>query len=296
MDTREWVILDTETDGLCVPIHVVEVAAQRMIGTEPVGEPFQIYINHNVPIPSAAFAVHGYSQEFLRQNGIRPADAYERLKEYVDERLVSAHYLRFDWDQTLTQEWHRLGIPTIGQKGMCTWFLSRRVIHETPSHKLDCLRDHFTLKCNRPHSALGDVEAVVDLFRRVLLPRLSRVGISTYDEIYDFSRSLPIARCLCLIQERNFEEEQRRTKETKKLLQRLENGSVDDIGSLILERKIIVQPPDIHFRDRVFLFTGKMTWGPRSKAEQLVLELGGQLAKSKSMTNELDYLVLGEDR
>tara|TARA_Y100001933_G_C18925625_1_gene533007 strand:- start:89 stop:253 length:165 start_codon:yes stop_codon:yes gene_type:complete len=51
--TYEWVILDTETTGLTPPIYVVEVAAQRMVGTEPDGEPFSCLINHDIEIPDA---------------------------------------------------------------------------------------------------------------------------------------------------------------------------------------------------------------------------------------------------
>src|SRR6185369_9964737 len=38
MKNATWVIIDTETDGLLDPIHVVEIAAQRMNGWDPVGE------------------------------------------------------------------------------------------------------------------------------------------------------------------------------------------------------------------------------------------------------------------
>ena len=52
----------------------------------------------------------------------------------------------------------------------------------------------------------------------------------------------------------------------------------------------------VEFENRVFLFTGKMKWGARSKAQALVQQLGGRLAKSKAVSREVNYLVLGEDR
>ena len=36
----QWVIIDTETTEINKPIHVVEIAAQRMIDQKPEGEPF----------------------------------------------------------------------------------------------------------------------------------------------------------------------------------------------------------------------------------------------------------------
>ncbi len=41
MKKTNWILLDTETTGLTGPIYVVELAAQRMRGWEPDGEPFQ---------------------------------------------------------------------------------------------------------------------------------------------------------------------------------------------------------------------------------------------------------------
>lgn len=67
MHKEHWLVVDTETDGLAQPIHAVEIAAQRMCGWEPEGKPFQILLNHDVPIDPAAEAVHGYSREYLRK-------------------------------------------------------------------------------------------------------------------------------------------------------------------------------------------------------------------------------------
>lgn len=294
-DRAEWVLLDTETDGLYSPIHVVEIAATRMHGLSPLGTPFQVFLNHNVPIPPEAFAVHGYSEEFLREHGVAPHEAYERLRAYIEDRPVASHYLSFDWNRTLVPEWSRLSIPTMGHKGMCTWSLSRRVIHETPSHRLDALRNHFELKCHRAHSASGDVESLVDLWERVLLPRLRNVGITSYEQILDFSMMRPIARCLCLIQGRNYEEVVRESNRARNVVRQLESGQFRDIPSAILEHDLIAENPEIEFDNKVFLFTGKMKWGLRSQAEAMIQRLGGKAAPSKSVTDTVDYLVLGED-
>jgi len=51
---------------------------------------------------------------------------------------------------------------------------------------------------------------------------------------------------------------------------------------------------DVIVPGNVFLFTGKLCFGPRKKAEEAVLSLGGQLARSKSVTYNLNYLVCGD--
>ena len=130
MKNTAWVIIDTETDGLLDPIHVVEIAAQRMNGWDPVGEKFRVLLNHGVPIPPEATAVHGYTTEFLRQQGEDPLVAHARFREFVGVLPLVAHNLSFDWNRALFQEWLRLGLEPAGQRGFCTLMLSRRLVDE----------------------------------------------------------------------------------------------------------------------------------------------------------------------
>ena len=68
MDTH-WILLDTETTGFAAPVFVVEIAAQRICGWEPVGAPFRRLLNQNADIPAEASRVHGYTREILERDG-----------------------------------------------------------------------------------------------------------------------------------------------------------------------------------------------------------------------------------
>jgi DNA polymerase III alpha subunit (gram-positive type) len=194
-----WVIIDTETDGLSAPIHVVELAAQFMRGWDPVGEPFRMYLNHEVRIPTEAIAVHGYTQAYLRKNGRDPREVHEAFRAYVKDCPLVAHNLTYDWDRTLLPEWARLGIPPIGKRGFCTLTLARRLVPEIRSHRLNKLKSDFRLLMNRSHEALSDVQTVVELFQKVLRPRLELAGIDTFEAIAGFAKLAPIAKCVDLI-------------------------------------------------------------------------------------------------
>ena len=183
-----WIILDTETDGLTDPIHVVEVAAQLMVGWAPEGVPFRVLINHEIDIGYEAIQIHGYDRAFLAKHGIDPLRAYSAMREYVKDYPIVAHNLGYDWDRALTREWERLGIPKIGRRGFCSWALSRRVIPEAESHKLEALKNAFGLNTGRSHQALGDVTTLVQLMTTVIAPRLSRASLETFDLIERFSR------------------------------------------------------------------------------------------------------------
>ena len=145
MQSKRWAIIDTETDGLWPPIHVVEIAAQLMEGWEPCGDSFQVFLNHDVFIPPQVTAIHGYTQEFLREHGRPPIEAHTAFGRYVQNCPLAAHNLGFDWDRVLLPEWQRLGIAPIGQRGICTLLLSRRILFEAASHRLDVLKQKFSL-------------------------------------------------------------------------------------------------------------------------------------------------------
>ena len=305
---EEWVLLDTETTSLYPPVFAVEIAAQKFRGLIPLGPGFQVIINPGVPISASATAVHGYTNEFVQKFGKSSVEAYSDLAEYVGERRVAAHYARFDWNTVLVPEVGRLGLKPIGKLGFCTWNLARRALPESPTHSLDSLRERFGLGGSRAHTALGDVEATTDLLTRVVFPRLSAIGFSSIYEVAYFSRLLPLQLCHLLARGvpeseaasriLEFQTEQRirreRERELADYIEAVESGRKTLI-EVINEHRLIDEHPAVEFRGRCFLFTGKLSMGPRSLAQQAVVVRGGLLAKSKAVSNAVDYLVLGAE-
>jgi DNA polymerase III epsilon subunit-like protein len=199
MKTERWVIIDTETDGLYEPIHVLELSGQLMDGWEPVGEPFRMLLNHDVPIPPEAVAIHGYTQAYLRQHGEDPVHVYETFRDYARDYPLVAHNLSYDWNRCLEPEWLRLGISPVGRRGFCAMMLARRLVSETTSYRLDALKQCFQLTQTRSHQAKNDVLAVVELFQRVYRSRLEPAGFKTFDSIVAFTKRTPVAKCLDFI-------------------------------------------------------------------------------------------------
>ena len=197
---ESWLIIDTETSGLRPPIYAVEIAAQRMRGWEPDGEPFRVLLNHNVPIEPGAQALHGYSRDYLRKNGAAPADGHAAFRLYAENLPVVAHNLPFDWDRVLLPEWERLGLPNAGRKGFCSLTLARRVIPETPNYKLETLNIVLALTPSKLHGAMPDVQALVKLCCEYYAPRLNRGGIDGFENVAIFARKTPISKCRSIVQ------------------------------------------------------------------------------------------------
>jgi len=190
----EWVIIDTETSGLCSPIYAVEIAAQRMRGWKPQGDSFRVLLNHDVELESRAVATHGYTRDFLRKNGVQPVKAHVQLAEYANGLSMVSHNLSYDFNRVLEPEWKRLNIPKICNAGFCTVMLSRRCLPQISSAALASLSEQFNLG-EPSHQAGVDVRITVKLFSDVLAPKLIEAGIHTFQQAKDFSRKTPLSEC-----------------------------------------------------------------------------------------------------
>jgi DNA polymerase III alpha subunit (gram-positive type) len=196
MKNESWVIIDTETNGLMQPIYAVEIAGQWMKGWEPVGKPFQVLLNHDVPIDPMAQSVHGYSREYLRKHGQDPKKAHKAFHAYAKDLPIVAYNISFDWNRVLEPEYKRLNVPQTGKRGFCALTLARRVINETDNHRLETIKDHFKLSTEQSHKGINDVAVVVSLFSRIFKHRLSAAGITGFNNVAAFSKKVPVAKCI----------------------------------------------------------------------------------------------------
>ena len=189
MKDTPWILVDTETTGIRPPICVVEIGAQRMQGWTPQGPPFRRLLNQNRDIPPEAARLHGYTKEILERDG-EPAEAvYEAFADYAGALPLVAYNLRYDLDQVLLPEWERLGLRQIGVRGFCALRLAQRLLDPVPAGncKLQTLRQYYGLPQRTVHTALSDVETVVDLLGQVLRPLAERRGLDSWQSVCDFT-------------------------------------------------------------------------------------------------------------
>jgi DNA polymerase III epsilon subunit-like protein len=192
MQEQEWIILDTETTGLIQPVYTLEIAAQRMRGLKPVGEIFQIYLNHDIDVPYGAQQVHGYSRQFLAKNGVQPLDAYRAFSHFANNAPICAYNLPYDYDTVLRPEWQRLRLPELAPKGFCLMKLTQQLLDPTVikrgpgQFKLQSLKDRFKLPDRVAHSASGDVLTIIDLLEQVLSPKFGNLGLTGYTSLKNY--------------------------------------------------------------------------------------------------------------
>lgn len=182
-------MLDAETTGLSVPVYVVELAAQRMRGWLPEGEPFRKLLNQNADIPAEVSRVHGYTREILERDGEPAHQVYREFAEYAGGLPLVSFNLEYDLDEVLQPEWKRLGIGAIGSRGFCALRLAQRLLDPVPAGncKLQTLRQYYRLPERGAHTALGDVQTVADLMAQVLRPIAGHRGLDTWEKLVAFA-------------------------------------------------------------------------------------------------------------
>jgi DNA polymerase III epsilon subunit-like protein len=189
MNNAEWVLIDTETTGFKPPIFVVEIGAQRMQGWAPKGPSFRKLLNQNEDIPPEAARVHGYTREILERDGEPAVEVYAAFADYTEGLPVVAYNMRYDWDDVLVPEWKRLGIKVIGTPGFCALRLAQRLLDPVPAGncKLQTLRQFYRLPERGAHTAMGDVETVIDLLQNVLKPLAEERNLTTWDNLRSYA-------------------------------------------------------------------------------------------------------------
>jgi DNA polymerase-3 subunit epsilon len=182
---KQWILLHPGTTGFSAPVFVVELGAQRMRGWQPDGEPFRKLLNQNADIPAEASRTHCYTREILERDGEPPLQVYREFADYACSLSLVSFNLEYDLDEVLKPEWKRLRIAPIGGRGFCALRLAQRLLDPVPTGncKLQTLRQYYRLPERGAHTALGDVQTVVDLFGNVLRPIAEHRGLVTWAKL-----------------------------------------------------------------------------------------------------------------
>lgn len=164
-----YLIGDTETCGIGKDNVACEVA---WIEVDPVTleivDEFDQLIDPQHPIQPGAQEVHGLTNEMLADEPTieECRDIIIKDKYAGKDVVLIAHNAPFDYKNLLVL----LPISNV----ICTLAWSRRLIDDTPNHKLQTLREHFGYPAGEAHRALADCYTT----RRVLKELLQRSGFT----------------------------------------------------------------------------------------------------------------------
>lgn len=171
--TGRVVVFDTETTGGTACDEICQIAAAEFVGGE-LSRTLALYVRPTCPVNPWAEAVHGLSDDFLREHGIAPEEAMRRFFEFVgDGALLVAHNAVFDL-RMLRQECGKFGLCfTCDGIDTCdTLALSRRLRPDLPDHKLATLVDALAVDGVNSHDALDDTIACAGVLFKLLEAQL----------------------------------------------------------------------------------------------------------------------------
>lgn len=159
------IVLDTETTGLDPGSgdRVVEIGCVELLNTVPTGRTFHKYLNPQRFMPSMAQAIHGLTDDFLRDKPLF-GDVCEELVTFLDGARVIAHNAEFDIG-FLNAELARVERPPLACEVIDTVRLARRKYPGAPA-SLDALCDRFKIdkSARDKHGALLDARLLADVY------------------------------------------------------------------------------------------------------------------------------------
>ena len=174
------IVLDTETTGLD-PLdghRLVEIGCVELLNGIPTGQTFHRYFNPERSMPAEAFAVHGLSEEFLKDK-LFFAEAVDELMAFLGEAPLVAHNANFDLG-FLNAELGRAGRPALARERLVDTLLIARRKHPGGSNRLDDLCARYAIDNSRrtKHGALLDAELLAEVYVELIGARQSQLILS----------------------------------------------------------------------------------------------------------------------
>ena len=161
------IVFDTETTGLNAEgdDRLVEIGCIELVNRVETGRTFHAYCNPERPMPAAAQAVHGLSDDFLRDKP-RFAEVADDLLAFIgDEAMLVAHNAVFDFG-FVDAELKRAGRPPLDRTRMVDTLAMARRMHPGAKHSLDALCTRYGIDRSHrvKHGALLDAELLAQLY------------------------------------------------------------------------------------------------------------------------------------
>jgi DNA polymerase-3 subunit epsilon len=173
------IVIDTETTGLD-PFQghrVIEIGCVELLNRFPTGNTFHVYINPERDVPAEARAVHGITEEFLRDKPLF-ADLADDLIAFVGDAPLIAHNAGFDFT-FINAELDRAGRPLLTRDRLVDTLMLARRKHPAGPNRLDDLCSRYGIDNSRrtKHGALLDAEILCEVYLELIGARQASLGL-----------------------------------------------------------------------------------------------------------------------
>lgn len=149
------VIFDTETTGLDTDLdRIIEFGALKVVDGKVIDE-FWSFVHTDIELTQNIVNLTGITQEMLAGQP-EIDEVLPRFLQFINGAIIVAHNAEFDMGM-LKSAAGRLGYE-LNCPAFCTVKLCRRALPGLPKYNLDTLAEHFKLKFEARHRAVGDVK------------------------------------------------------------------------------------------------------------------------------------------
>ncbi len=190
------IVLDTETTGMdpATGDRLVEIGCVELINHLPTGKNYHIYINPERDIPSEATAVHGITNEFVKD---KPTfgEIVGEFTDFIREDRLVIHNAEFD-TKFLNAELRKFGFPSLDNRRVFdTLRMAREKFPGSPAN-LDALCRRFGIdnSSRTLHGALLDAQLLAEVYLELLGGRQQGLGIGEVKKETAVQNSVSVER------------------------------------------------------------------------------------------------------
>ena len=175
------IVLDTETTGFdpAEGHRLVEIGCIELHNHVPTGRTYHQYINPERDVPAEAVAVHGITNEFLKDKPVM-AEIASDFMEFIAETQLVIHNAEFDM-KFLNAELKKLGYRPLKNPVVDTVIMARQMFPGQPA-SLDALCRRFKIdNTGRTfHGALLDSQLLADVYLELKGGRQQGLGLGDF--------------------------------------------------------------------------------------------------------------------
>jgi len=174
------IVLDTETTGMD-PFEgdrIVEIGCVELVNHIPTRNHYHVYINPERDVPAEVVAVHGLTEEFLKNHKIF-AEIYTDFLDFIGDAKLVIHNAEFDM-KFINHHLTEMGAAAIPSTRVTdSLIMARQKFPGSPAN-LDALCKRFEIdNSNRTlHGALLDSELLAEVYLELLGGRQTGLDLS----------------------------------------------------------------------------------------------------------------------
>ena len=158
--------------------RIVELGCVELLNRIPTGSTFHVYLNPDRDMPAEAFAVHGLSSEFLKQQK-RFIEIADEFLVFIGDAPLVIHNAGFDHG-FLCAELKKAERMLIARERLVDTLLLARRKHPAGPNRLDDLCARYGIDSPRrtKHGALLDAEILAEVYVELIGARQAQLGLA----------------------------------------------------------------------------------------------------------------------